>query len=326
MHTNIKILGTGSYLPEKIITNELLEKSVNTDSRWIYENVGIKERRVCAINQATSDLAVIAANRALCASGLSSSNIDLIIVATATPDRKAPSTAILVQKKINAFNAVAFDVNAVCSGFLFAFSIGCQYLSTKIYRNVLIIGADTFSKVTDWDRRDSIFFGDGAGAIILSYDSKFTGAIRFRLYSDPFVDMLGFTIPGGGSEIPLNQENLKSQYFQMDGKAVFRNAVSALPRAINDVLSDSDLDISEIDLMIPHQPSIKVLRKTAELINLPFEKVMTNMEKYANTVGGTIPILLDECFKSGKIARGSKILFAAVGSGWTYGASVMIWD
>jgi 3-oxoacyl-[acyl-carrier-protein] synthase-3 len=322
---NVKILGTGSYVPDTIFTNEYLETLIPTNSKWIYENVGIKERRVAAKDQATSDLSKIAGQRAIDSAGLKNEDIDLIIVATSTPDRKAPSTAAFVQHKLNCFNAAAFDLTAVCSGFLFGMSVASQYIASGVYNNVLVIGADTFTKITDWKRRDAVFFGDGAGAAVVSSANATEGFLAYRLYTDTTKDMLGFTIPGGGSEIPLNSENMDEQYFQMDGKAVFASATKALPKAINQVLEDTGLSINDIDLMIPHQPSIRILKKTAEIIGLSFDKVMTNMEKYANTSGATIPILLDEVNKSGKLKKGDIILFAAVGSGWTYGASIIKW-
>ncbi len=323
---NVKILGTGSYVPETIYTNEYLETILPTKSQWIYENLGIKERHIAAKDQATSDLAAIAGQRAIDDAGLKNSDIELIIVSTSTPDRKAPSTAAFVQHKLNAYNAAAFDLTAVCSGFLFGMSVATQYIASGVYNNVLVIGADTFSKITDWTRRDAVFFGDGAGAAVVTSANVTEGFLAYRLYTDTKENMLGFTIPGGGSEIPLNSGNMGEQYFQMDGKSVFNSATYALPKAINQVLEDTGLTIDDIDLMVPHQPSIKILQKTAELIGLPFEKVMTNMDKYANTSGGTIPILLDEVKKSGKLKKDDIVLFAAVGSGWTYGAAIIKWS
>lgn len=322
---NVKIIGTGSYVPETIYTNEYLETIIPTNSNWIYENVGIKERHVASESQATSDLSIIAGQRAINDAGLKNEEIDLIIVATSTPDRKAPSTAAFVQHKLKAKNAAAFDLTAVCSGFLFGMSVATQYIASGVYNNILVIGADTFSKITDWTRRDAIFFGDGAGAAVVTSANVTEGFLAYRLYTDTSEEMLGFTIPGGGSEIPLTPDNMNEQYFQMNGKAVFASATKALPKAINQVLEDTGLTINDIDIMIPHQPSIKILQKTAEIIGLPFEKVMTNMDKYANTSGATIPILLDEVNKSGRLKRGSIVLFAAVGSGWTYGASIIKW-
>lgn len=322
---NVKISGTGSYVPEKILTNEYLETIIETNSKWVLDNVGILERRIAEDNQATSDLATIAGQRAIDDAGLKNEDIDLIIVATATPDRKAPSTAAFVQHKLNAYNAAAFDLNAVCSGFLYGMSVATQYIASGVYNNILVIGADTFSKITDWSRRDAVFFGDGAGAAVVTSANVTEGFLAYRLYTDTSNEMLGFTIPGGGSEIPLTKENMGEQYFQMNGKSVFASATKALPKAINQVLGDTGLVIDDIDIMIPHQPSIRILQKTAEIIGLPFEKVMTNMDKYANTSGGTIPILLDELNKKGKLKKGDIVLFAAVGSGWTFGASIIKW-
>ena len=322
---NVKITGTGSYVPEKIYTNEYLETILPTSAEWIYENLGIKERRIAAENEATSDLAAIAGQRAIADAGLTSEDIELIIVATATPDRKAPSTAAFVQHKLRAVNAAAFDLTAVCSGFLFGMSVATQYVAAGVYNNVLVIGADTFSKITDWTRRDAVFFGDGAGAAVVTSCNATEGFLAYRIYTDTQDEMLGFTIPGGGSEIPLCENNLDEQYFQMNGKTVYSSAIEVLPKAISQVLADTGLTINDIDLMIPHQPSIKILQKTAEIVGLPFEKVMTNMDKYANTSGGTIPILLDEVKKSGKLKKNDIVLFAAVGSGWTYGAAIIKW-
>jgi len=323
---NVKIIGTGSYAPDKIYSNDYLATILPTNSRWIEENLGIKERHISAENQSTSDLASIAAVRAIENAGLSKENIDLIIVATATPDRLAPSTAAIVQDKIQAYNAVAFDIAAVCSGFLFGMSVAAQFIASGVYDNVLVIGADTFSKITDWTKRDAVFFGDGAGAAVISHANVTEGFLAFRLYTDGR-GKFNFTIPGGGSENPASEDTVRKKlhYFQMNGKAVYEAGIKVLPLAINQVLSDTGLSINDIDLMIPHQPSILILQKTAEIIGLPFEKVMTNMDKYANTSGATIPLLLDEVNKAGKLKKGTIVLFAAVGSGWTYGASIIKW-
>ncbi|MFO7658077.1 MAG: beta-ketoacyl-ACP synthase III [Bacteroidales bacterium] len=321
-----KIIGTGSYLPEKIVTNKHLETLVETNDTWIYENLGIRERRIAAGNQASSDLGAKAGSKAIENAGLKSDDIDLIIVATSTPDRLAPSTACIVQDKIKAYNAVCFDIAAVCSGFLYGMSVACQYVASGVYDNVLVIGADTFSRITDWERRDCVFFGDGAGAALISHADDSEGFLAFRLYSDGR-GKFNFTVPAGGSELPASDETVekKLHYFQMNGKAVYETATKLLPKVINEVLADSKTGIDEIKYLIPHQPGIKILKDTAKILGLPFSKVMTNMEHYANTSAGTIPILLDEVNRKGLIGKGDKILFAAIGSGWTYGASVIKW-
>ncbi len=321
-----KIIGTGSYVPDTIYTNEYLESFLDTNADWIFNTLGIKERRIADKDEATSDLAWKAGERAIDDAGLTKDDIDLIIVATATPDRLAPSTACIVQDKLKAYNAVAFDIAAVCSGFLFAMSIATQYIGSGIYQNVLVIGADTFSKIIDWKRRDAVFFGDGAGAAVVSHANVNEGFLAYRLYSDGR-GKNNFTIPAGGSEMPCSLETLNNRlhYFQMNGREVFKTGIHVLPKAINRVLSDTGLKVNEIDFMVPHQPSIGILKKTAEIIGLPFERVMTNMDRFANTSGGTIPILLDELKKSKRLKKDDIILFAAVGSGWTYGAAIIKW-
>jgi 3-oxoacyl-[acyl-carrier-protein] synthase-3 len=258
---------------------------------------------------------------------LTKSDIDLIIVATSTPDRPVPSTACFVQDKLQAYNAVAFDIAAVCSGFLYGMSIASQYIASGVYDNVLVVGADTFSKITDWTKRECVFFGDGAGAAVLSHANDDEGFLAFRLYSDGR-GRYNFTVPAGGSENPATIRTIKERlhYFQMNGKEVYDTGTKVLSESIKKVLDDTNLKISDVDYLIPHQPSIGILKRTAEIIELPFEKVMTNMDKYANTSGGTIPILLDELNRANKLKSGNIILFAAVGAGWTWGASIIKWS
>jgi 3-oxoacyl-[acyl-carrier-protein] synthase-3 len=301
--------------------------TISTNDKWIRDTLGIKERRVAAENESTSDLAFKAGEEAIKNSGVEKSQIDLIIVATATPDRLAPSTAAIVQDKLEAYNAVAFDIAAVCSGFLYAMSVASQFIASNVYDNVLVIGADTFSRIIDWNRRDAVFFGDGAGAVVLSHGNGGEGFLAFRLYTDGR-GKYNFTVPAGGSEMPATKETIEKglHYFQMNGRAVYDTATEVLPKAINQVIDDAGMTIDDITYMIPHQPSIVILKETARILGLPFEKVMTNMDRYANTSGGTIPILLDEVNRKGMIKKGDNILFAAVGSGWTYGAAILKWS
>lgn len=315
------IKGTGSYAPPKILKNDFFE-AVGSSDEWIFKNLGIRERRIVE-GEVTSDLASKAAKNAMEIAGVSPSEIDLIIVATSTPDRQAPSTACFVQEKINAPNAVAFDISAVCSGGLYGLTIGCQFIETGMYQNVLVIGADIFSSITDWSRKDSVFFGDGAGAILLSATEEDKGFIDFKLHADGKGKM-HFNIPAGGCEIPASEETIKNglHFFQMNGKEVYNTATKVLPEVIREILEANQLKSEDIDFVIPHQPSIRILQKVAEEVNIPFEKVMTNMDRYANTSGGTIPIVLDETYRSGKIKPGNILLFAAVGSGWTWGSAL----
>lgn len=325
----VKIIGTGSYVPETAYTNKYLETRVETSDEWIFENLGIRERRIAAGDQCTSDLAAAAARRAVENAGIPMETIDLIIVCTATPDRLAPSTACIVQDKLEAYNAVAFDIAAVCSGFMYGLSIGSQFIAAGVYDHVLVIGADTFSRITDWNRRDCVFFGDGAGAAVLTHTdgNHDEGFLAFRLYSDGR-GKWNFTVPAGGSEMPASEHTIAEglHFFQMNGRAVYETGTKVLPYAILQVLEDTGLKVDDIDFLIPHQPSIAILKKTAEILGIPFAKVFTNMDRYANTSGGTIPILLDEVNRAGKLTKGKVIVFAAVGSGWTWGASIIKWS
>ncbi|HSM63788.1 MAG TPA: beta-ketoacyl-ACP synthase III [Gillisia sp.] len=285
----------------------------------------MKERRI-STGETTSDLAYKAGLSAIENAGLSPSDIDLIILATATPDRLAPSCACFVQEKLEAKNAVAFDISAVCSGALFATSTGVQYIKTGMYKNVLVIGADTFSNITDWSRRDAVFFGDGAGALVLSSTTEDKGFIDFILRTDG-TGKDHFTIPAGGSEKPASENSIDKgeHYFQMNGSEVYKTAIEVVPKCITEILEKNKRSIDEVKFLLPHQPSIRILQEVARRVNLPFEKVKTNMDRYANTSGGTIPIILDETLKNNKFENGDLLLFAAVGAGWTWGTALYKW-
>lgn len=321
---NAFISGTGSYLPENILKNDFFEK-VGSNHNWIYNNLGIKERRITE-TQTTSDLAFKAAQLAITDAGVSPKDIDLIILATATPDRPAPSCACFVQEKLGAVNAVAFDIAAVCSGALFATATAVQFINSGMYKNVLVIGADTFSNITDWNRRDSVFFGDGAGALLLTATNEDKGFKDFLLHTDG-TGKEHFTIKGGGSERPASLETIANgdHFFTMNGQEVFKMATRVVPTCINALLKRNSININQIKYLLPHQPSIGILKSIAEQINLPFEKVKTNMDRYANTSGGTIPIILDETLKKEPPNAGDYLLFAAVGAGWTWGAGLYKW-
>lgn len=323
---SVKIIGTGSYVPDRVVANAELAQRLPTSDTWIQEKLGIEARRVAAPDQCTSDLATEAALRALADAGITAEDIDLIIVATATPDRLAPSTACIVQEKIGAFNAAAFDLAAVCSGFLYGLSVGSQFIAANVYDTVLLIGADTFSRITDWDDRSSVFFGDGAGAAILTHAEDGEGLLAVALYADGR-GKYNFTVPAGGSEQPASEQTVADglHSFVMNGRAVFETATTVLPDAISKVLSECDISIDDVDVLIPHQPSVNILKVTADKLGLPFEKVMTNMERHANTAGASVAISLDEANRSGRLHDGSVAVFAAVGSGWTWGAAVMRW-
>lgn len=321
---NVEIIGTGSYVPPHIRSNEFFEK-VGSSDQWIKEKLGIHERRI-ALDETTSDLASKAAIEAIRDAGLSPNDIDLIVVATATPDRQAPSCACFVQKKINAINAVAFDISAVCSGALYAVCTAMQFVKTGVYKNVLVIGADTFSTITDWSRRDSVFFGDGAGAIILSGTNEDKGFIDFSMHTDS-VGLDHFTIPGGGAEQPSSLQTIDSgsHFWQMDGQEIYKTAIDVLPKSINKLLEKNKLTIEDIHCLLPHQPSIRILKDIAASIGMPFDRVKTNMDRYANTSGGTIPIVLDEVRKGEGFKPGEIVLMASIGAGMTWATALYKW-
>ena len=317
VNRSVKIAGTGSAVPSRVVSNsELAAHCHLVNDAWVQENLGILERRVAAPGQLTSDLAVEAAYRALENASLSPSDLDLIIVATATPDRLAPSTACIVQHKLGlgiANHCPAFDLAAVCSGFLYALSVGSQFIQTGAYSSILVIGADTFSRITDWDRRDCVFFGDGAGAVILQRTSSDDGFFCFELFAD-----------GGG------QDNFTvfpgDSFFTMNPRAVYETGTTVLPAALRNLLDHHNLQPADISHLIPHQPSVRLLRQTAAALGIPIEKVCMNMARYANTAGATIPLLLDETAKSGRIKDGDLVAFAAIGAGWTWGAALYRWQ
>ena len=321
---NAYIKGTGSYAPKNVVKNDFFE-SVGSSDKWIYENLGIKERRI-STGETTSDLAYQAGLIAIQDAGLQVEDIDLIIIATATPDRLAPSCACFVQEKLKASNAVAFDISAVCSGALFATATAVQYIKSGMYKNVLVIGADTFSTITDWNRRDAVFFGDGAGALVLSHTTQDKGFQDFILKTDG-TGKEHFTIPAGGSEKPASIDTLSGgeHYFKMNGSQVYKTAIDVVPKCIDEILSKNNCSIDQIKYLLPHQPSIRILQEVARRVGLPFEKVKTNMDRYANTSGGTIPIILDETLKENTFETGDLLLFAAVGAGWTWGTALYKW-
>lgn len=323
---SVRIIGTGSYAPERILTNRELEERGLSNDAWIVKNIGIKERHIAAESQATSDLAVEAGMGAIKNAGLRIQDIDLIIVATSTPDRPCPSAACIVQKKMGAFQAAAFDISAVCAGFLYGFSVAAGLIISGIYENVLVIGADTFSKITDWEKRDCVYFGDGAGAVVLSSCEKGNGMLGCYLAADGR-GCDDFTVRAGGSEEPASIETINNHkhYFSMNGKAVFESATKVIPMGIRKVLAATGLNVSDIDWVIPHQPNINILKYCAQELDIPFEKVMVNLDRYGNTAGGTIPILLDETVKSGKIKPGDIVVLTGVGAGWTWGTVILKW-
>lgn len=317
-----KIIGTGSALPQKVVTNADLAKMVDTSDVWITDRTGIKERRVADEKTATSDLAALAAERAMKAANLAAADLDLIIVGTTSPDTLFPSVACTVQAKLQAANAAAFDVSAACSGFNFALTVAANFIENGAYRNILVIGADTLTKYLDWtDRGTCILFGDGAGAAVLTASADGSGVIASWLKAEGNLGCY-LIMPGGGSRDP---EEKQGRFIKMDGKEVFKFAVRALEESIKAVLDKAGLSTSDIALFIPHQANIRIIDHVVKKYSLPKEKVFSNLQKYGNTSAASIPIALDEALAQGQIKAGDYIVLAGFGAGLTAGANVIRW-
>lgn len=324
----VKIVGTGSYLPKKIRSNFDLEKMVDTSDKWITTRTGIKERRIAEINEAASDLAYPASLEALEQAKLNPEEIDLIIVATISPDMFTPSTACILQEKIGARNAFAFDLNAACSGFIYGLSVAHAYLKNEIYQTALVIATETLSKFVDWqDRSTCVLFGDGAGAAILkSVNEGESDILSFHLFSEgKYSDLL--KIPAGGSRLPTTRETIeqKLHYIKMEGNEVFKIAVQSMIEAAEKALEKCGLTCQDIKLLIPHQANLRIINALAKRLDLPEEKIFLNVHKYGNMSAATIAVGLDEAVKEGKIKRGDLVELVAFGAGFTSGACVIRW-
>jgi 3-oxoacyl-[acyl-carrier-protein] synthase-3 len=310
-YNSVGILGTGSYLPPKIVTNQKIEGTIDTTHEWINKKLGINERRVVE-DELPSEIGYQAALRALESSNLTINDIDLIIVATSSPEQISPSTACIIHNKFNIEkNIPAFDINAVCSGFVYAVNLVSPLISFGVYRNVLIIATEAYSKVTNWNDQHCVFFGDGAGAVVIGSSSE--GWISCENSANgKDTGMTGFKLPIGGP-------------FIMRGKEVWDQAIKVIPESVKNILKISNVDISEVDMVVPHQPSINILKIIAEDLGMPMSKVKTVMDKYANIAGASVPIALDDAVKNGEIKKGDTIVLTAIGSGWTWGSTILKW-
>lgn len=322
-----KIISTGSYLPERILTNFDLEKIVDTSDEWITERTGIKERRIASENQAASDLAYEASRLALERASLKAEDIDLLIAATVTGDMPFPSTACILQHRLGAKNAAAFDINAACSGFLYGLYVADSFVRSGMHKRVLIIGAEVLSKITDWeDRTTCVLFGDGAGAAIVEPTEEERGIISMHINSDGGMwDLLH--IPGGGSRYPVSKDSLDKRlhYIKMKGNETFKIAVRTLEDLVLRILKDNKLDPSQLSLLIPHQANLRIIQATADRLGLPMDKVLINLDKYGNTSAASIPIALDEAVMTGRIKNGDYILLEAFGGGLTWASALIKW-
>lgn len=321
------IIGTGSYVPEKIITNNDLEKIVDTSDEWIVTRTGIKERRVAEHDMATSDLATKAAERALKNSGVNPKDLDLIIVATVTPDMNFPSTACIVQNNIGAVKAAAFDLEAACSGFIYGLSVANQFISTGFYKYILVIGAECLSKFVNWeDRNTCVLFGDGAGAVVIGRVHNDLGILSHTLGADGKGNSL-LALKAGGSRNPASFETIEKQlhYIHMDGSEVFKFAVRIMASAAEKAVELAGLTIKDIDYMIPHQANIRIIESAKKRLGLDDDKVYINLDRYGNMSAASIPVALDEASKSGVLERGAHIVMVGFGGGLTWAACVLKW-
>ena len=323
----VSIIGTGSYLPEKVLTNAELEKMVETSDEWIRTRTGIRERRIAACDEFTSDLAAKAAQAAIENAGISAEEIDLILVATVTPDMFFPSTACFVQQKIGAKKAACFDVSAACSGFLYALEIAQQFITSHTYNTVLVIGAEKLSSIVDWkDRNTCVLFGDGAGAAILRHRGGSHGVITTHMGSDGnFSDIL--YIPGGGCRYPVTSENVDQRLnsIKMNGKETYKQAVTAMMNAANTALTQAGLTTNDLACIIPHQANMRIIEAIADRMKLPMEKFMVNLDRFGNTSAAAVAIALDEANRTGRMKEGDYILLVVFGGGLTWASSVIQW-
>ncbi|MBQ27357.1 MAG: 3-oxoacyl-ACP synthase [Nitrospiraceae bacterium] len=322
-----RVVGTGSYVPRSVITNSDLEQTVNTSDQWITERTGIRSRYIASPGEGSSALGAKAATIALATARLDPADLDLIIVATCTPDMPFPSTACLIQSILGAKAAVAFDVSAACSGFLFALSIADHYIRLETYRNVLVVGTEVMSSVTDWtDRATCIIFGDGAGAAVLQGIKGENGILSNHLHSNGQRWDLIY-VPGGGSQQPLSETvlNERLNFIKMRGSTTFKLAVKMMEEAAREALAANNLTIDDIDLFIPHQANARIIKATAERLHVPMERVVMNIGQYGNTSAASVPLALDEMVRENRIKSGTHVLLIAFGSGLTWASTLIRW-
>ncbi len=321
------ITGIGSFLPKKILTNADLVKMLDTTDEWITKRTGIKERRIVDNGAATSDLAIEASLRALDDAKVLPSEVDLIITSTITPDCLFPSTSCFIQEKIGANNAGAFDILAACAGFIYALSIAKNFIISGSTKTVLVVGAECLSKITDYtDRSTCILFGDGAGAAVVQRSNGKREIIKTHLFADGSqADIL--TLPAGGSKLPTSHETVdsRSHYIQLKGKEVFKIAVNNMIDVIIKTVSENNMKIEDIDLIVPHQSNIRIIEAAMEKLNLPKEKAFINIDRYGNTSSASIPIAIDEIEKAKMLKPGNTVLLVAFGGGLTWSSSIIKW-
>ncbi len=319
--TYARITGTGGYLPEKVLTNQDLERMVDTSDQWIRERTGIEKRHIAADGETTCDLAEQAARRALEAAGRGPDDVDLVVVATTTPDRVFPSTACLLQQRLDIHGCAAFDVQAVCTGFVYALGIAEKFVRTGSARCALVVGAETLSRIVDWtDRSTCVLFGDGAGAVVLEAADE-PGIISTHLHADGSYESL-LTVPAG---ISSGYERVKAgeAYMQMKGNEVFKMAVNTLGRIVDETLEASGLEKSDIDWLVPHQANIRIINATARKLGMSTDHVVVTVDQHGNTSAASVPLALDVAVRDGRIRQGETVLMEAFGGGFTWGSVLL---
>jgi len=322
------IAGTGSYAPERVMTNADFEKIVDTSDEWIVTRTGIRERHMARDDETTSDMAAEAARRALAAAGIGPEEVQMIVVATITPDMPFPNTGCLVQDKIGARGAFCFDVEAACSGFVYALELGRQYVSSGALDTVLVIGAEKMSSMTDWtDRSTCVLFGDGAGAAVLRPCRRGRGLMTSVMGSDGSLAEL-LMVPGGGSRNPTSHETVDKglHYLKMEGREVFKYAVNNMTAAAREALEKSGLSLEDVACVIPHQANVRIIQAIAQRLHAPIEKFFINVDRYGNTSGASVGIAMDEAVRSGRVKAGDVVMLLVFGGGFTWGCSLLEWE
>ena len=316
-----RIIGTGGYLPEKVLSNHDLEKMVDTSDQWIFERTGIRKRHIAAENETTCDLAEHAARDAIDAAGIKLEDVDLIIIATTTPDRVFPSTACLLQQRLGIHGCAAFDIQAVCTGFVYALGVADKFIRSGSHQCALVVGAETLSRIIDWtDRGTCILFGDGAGAVVLGASEE-PGILSTHLHADgEYKDLLSTT--GGISEGFTNNID-GSAYITMQGNEVFKMAVNTLGRIVDETLAANDMHKGDIDWLVPHQANIRIINATAKKLKMSMDRVVVTVQEHGNTSAASVPMALNEAVRDGRIKRGETIMLEAFGGGFTWGSALL---
>ncbi|MCH8159299.1 MAG: ketoacyl-ACP synthase III [Proteobacteria bacterium] len=316
-----RIAGTGSYLPKKVVTNHDLEKSIDTSDAWIRERTGIKRRHIAGDGETTSTLGVEAARRAMLAAEVKAEDIDLIILGTTTPDKIFPSTACIIQRQLGVSPGPAFDIQAVCSGFVYALDVANRFIQTGGAKTVLVIGSETLSRIVNWkDRSTAILFGDGAGAVVLQHSDE-PGILATHIHADgQYEELLQVR---AGISVGYDDTRAGNAYIEMNGNAVFRRAVATFDNIARETVADLGGDLADIDWFVPHQANMRIIKAAAKRLDMPMERVIATVDVHANTSGASIPLALDLAIRDGRIKRGQKLLFAAFGAGFTWGSAMI---